>query len=84
MEVTQRPFQARLHRHEQAVIQAEVRRLARALRQYRVLPRDTLARVVGAERWRDGGFERALNAAVRSGEVESLPGGFYRERRPRD
>ena len=77
---TKRPFRTRISQHEQAVIRAEARRLARALAPYRVLPKDTLERVAGARRWHDGGFDRALNAAVRSGEIEELPDGFYRER----
>ena len=68
----------RISRHEQAVIQAEMRRLARALEPYRILPRDALKRAAGAENWHEGGFDRALGAAVREGEVEPLPGGFYR------
>lgn len=68
----------RARRHDSAVIQAEVRRLARALRPYGVLHRDALERSVGAERWREGGFDSALWAAVRSGAIEPLPAGFYR------
>lgn len=68
----------RISRHEQAVIRAEMRRLARALEPYRILPRDALKRAAGAANWHEGGFGRALGAAVREGEVEPLPGGFYR------
>jgi hypothetical protein len=68
----------RISRHEQAVIQAEMRRLARSLGPYRVLHRDALRRVAGAEHWHDVGFDRALAAAVRTGAVEPLPYGFYR------
>jgi hypothetical protein len=71
------PVNQRISRHEQAVIQAEVRRLARALQTYRVLHRDALREVAGAEKWHDVGFDRALKAAVRSGAVEQLPGEFY-------
>lgn len=70
---------SRINRHDQAVIQAEARRLARALRPYRVLPRETLERVAGAKKWHDGGFDRALSEAIRAGEIEELPAGFYRE-----
>lgn len=66
-------------RHDEAVIRAEARRLARSLRQYGVLPKETLERVAGARRWHDGGFDRALSAAVRAGEIEELPNGFVRE-----
>lgn len=69
----------RVARHEQAVIQAEMRRLARALKPYRILHRDALQRAAGADSWHDGGFDRALYAAVKAGAVEPLPGGFYRD-----
>ena len=72
-------YRARISRHEQAVIQAEVRRLASCLKPYRILHRDALERACGAEKWHEGGFERALQQAVRAGAVESLPGGFYRD-----
>jgi hypothetical protein len=72
-------YGARISRHEQAVIQAEVRRLARCLKPYRILHRDALERACGAEKWHEGGFERALQEAVKAGAVQSLPGGFYRE-----
>ena len=70
---------ARINRHEQAVIQAEMRRLARALKPYRILHRDALQHAAGADSWHDGGFDRALRAAVKAGAVEPLPGGFYRD-----
>jgi hypothetical protein len=71
-------YPARVRRHEQAVIQAETRRLAKALKPYGILHRDALERVCGAERWHEGGFDRALHEAVRAGALEALPGGFYR------
>jgi hypothetical protein len=46
-------------RHENAVIQAEVRRLARALAPSRVLPADTLRRTAGADSWHHVGFDIA-------------------------
>jgi hypothetical protein len=73
-------YRARLSRHDEAVMQAEVRRLARALRPFGILHRDALERVAGAEKWHEGGFDRALREAVRAGAVEPLPGGFYRDR----
>jgi hypothetical protein len=72
-------YGARVSRHEQAVLQAEVRRLARSLRQYRILHRDALERACGAEKWHEGGFDRALHEAVKAGALEPLPGGFYRD-----
>lgn len=68
----------RTRRHDEAVIHAEVRRLARALRPYGVLHREVLERTVAASRWREGGFDGALDAAVRRGIVERLPADFYR------
>ena len=46
-------------RHENAVIQAEVRRLARALGPYRVLQEDALSRTARAGSWHGVGFEIA-------------------------
>ncbi len=65
-------------RHDEAVIQAEVRRLARALAPYGVLHRNALKQSAGAEHWHEGTFETALAAGVRSGSLERLPAGFYR------
>jgi hypothetical protein len=64
-------------RHSDAVIQAEVRRLARALAPYRVLGKDALRRTAGADSWRDDGFDRALSAAVEAGRIRRLPADFY-------
>ncbi|MGN6871008.1 MAG: hypothetical protein ACTHMY_21655 [Solirubrobacteraceae bacterium] len=46
-------------RHADAVIQAEVRRLARALGPYRVLQEDTLRRTARADSWNHVGLEMA-------------------------
>lgn len=72
-------YRSRISRHEQAVVQAEIGRLARTLRPYRILHRDALARACGADKWHEGGFDRALQEAVRAGAVQPLPGGFYRD-----
>jgi hypothetical protein len=69
-------------RHEDAVIQAEVRRLARALAPYGVLRRDALRRTAGADSWQEGGFDRALSAAVEAGRITRLPAEFYACREP--
>ena len=69
-------------RHDEAIIQAEVRRLARALRPYGVLHRDALEQAADARRWHEGGFDSALDAAVRAGAVQRLPSGFYRTSKP--
>jgi hypothetical protein len=64
-------------RHDAAVLQAEVKRLVRALAPHGVLRRDALRREVGADNWHDRWFERALDAAVTQGQIEVLPLGFY-------
>ena len=66
----------RARRHEQAVIEAEVRDLTRAIRPYGVLRHDALAHVAGAARWR-GNFDRALQVAVEEGRLDARPLGFY-------
>lgn len=76
------PLSRRGARHDNAIIQAEVRRLSRALAPYGILHRDLLRKAADAESWRDGGFEGALAAAVREGVVEELPGDFFRDPRP--
>jgi len=65
-------------RHEEAVMQSEVRRLARALAPYGVLHHDALQRFVGAQHWHAGGFDDALSAAVRAGAIKRLGCGYYR------
>ena len=64
-------------RHDEAVIQAEVRRLARALQPYGVLHRDALEEAADGRHWYERDFDSALGAAVRSGVIERLPAGFY-------
>ncbi len=59
------------------VLRAEINRLVRALAPYGVLRRDVLRRDVGAGKWHEPWFERALKAAVEEGEIEALPLGFY-------
>jgi hypothetical protein len=65
-------------RHEEAVIHAEARHVARVLSPYRILHRDALRGAAATTRWHNGSFERALAEAVRSGMIERLPGDFYR------
>ncbi len=71
-------------RRDEAVIQAEVQRLARALRPYGVLHRDMLERIAGAGRWHDGGFHDALTEAERTGRIRAVGAGFYRDADRRD
>jgi hypothetical protein len=63
--------------HEEAVRRAEVKRLVHALAPYGVLHRDVLSREVAASNWHEPGFDRAIDAAVRQGQIEALPLGFY-------
>lgn len=67
-------------RHDVAVVQAEARRLAHALRPFGVLRKDQLKVVARAASWHEGSFDRALRAAVEAGEIERLPFDFYRPR----
>jgi len=64
-------------RHDEAVLRAEVKRLVHALAPYGVLQRDVLRREAGAGNWHEPGFDRALDAAVKHGQIEALPLGFY-------
>jgi len=64
-------------RHEEAILNAEVKRLVHALAPFGVLRRDVLAREVGASSWHEPVFEQALRAAVASGKIHKLPQGFY-------
>lgn len=72
------PYRAWVSRHEDAVVRAEMRRLARTLEPYGILHRETLERACGADKWHEGGFDRALREAIKAGAVKPLPGGFYR------
>ena len=69
--------------HENAVAQAEARRLVRALAPYGILSRAALERECHAGSWHDTGFGAALSAAVSAGLIDELPGGFYRDARLR-
>jgi hypothetical protein len=40
-------------------------------------PGDVLRRTAGADSWQDGGFERALSAAVEASRIRRLPADFY-------
>jgi hypothetical protein len=70
----------RRRRHEQALIQAEVRRLMHAIGPFGVLRRDALARAAGAEHW-PGRFDQALQAAVDQGRLEARPFDYYSDAR---
>lgn len=66
-------------RHDEAIIQAEVNRLARAIQPFGVMRRESLQKAAGAEHWHDGGFDTALEAAADAGVLTALPLGFYRD-----
>jgi hypothetical protein len=63
--------------HDAAVLRSEVKRLVHALSPYGVLQRDVLRREAGAGHWHEPSFDRALDAAVKQGQIEALPLGFY-------
>lgn len=63
----------RASRHDDAVLSAEVRRLVRALRTYGPLQRASLTEFSGAERGREGSFDRAVAEALREGQPRALP-----------
>jgi hypothetical protein len=69
--------------HEDAVVQAEARRLLHALAPFGILSREALELECGAWTWHDGGFTSALRAVISAGLVVELPGGFYRDARNR-
>jgi hypothetical protein len=58
-------------RHEDAVIAAEVRRLARALAPCRVLSRETPRRRAGADSRQEGGVERDAQRISPSARAQS-------------
>jgi hypothetical protein len=63
-------------RHRDAVLSAEIRRLVRLTRAVGPLSRPQLARLAHAERWREGGFEAAVESAIASGELRPLAFGY--------
>ena len=64
---------------DEAIMQAGVHLLRRALAPYGVLDRQTLEQVTRADSWPEGGFETALSAAVDAGVITPLPLGFYED-----
>ncbi|MGH2849559.1 MAG: hypothetical protein ACRDLP_02985 [Solirubrobacteraceae bacterium] len=54
------------------MLAAEIRRLVRLTRALGPLSRSQLARLAHAERWREGGFEAAVETAIATGELRSL------------
>ncbi len=68
----------RQQRHDDAVIQAEVRALVRELRPDGVPRKDALVQPARTSSWHSDSFEDALSAAVRTGALEPLALDFYR------
>lgn len=64
-------------RHDEAIIQAEVNRLARAIQPFGIMRRAALQKAAGAEHWHQGTFDTALAAATNAGVLTALPLGFY-------
>jgi hypothetical protein len=63
--------------HDQAVVEAEIKRIVHALSPFGVLHRRALERAASADTWQEADFERALSTAVKKGEIDALPFGFY-------
>ncbi|HEY3728157.1 MAG TPA: hypothetical protein VGL51_13335 [Solirubrobacteraceae bacterium] len=64
--------------HDDAVLQAEARRVVHALRPFGILRKDALKRAACPTTWHEGGFDSALHAAIAAGKIEPLPFDFYR------
>lgn len=59
--------------HQGAVLDAEVRRIARELRWCGPLKRAQLERLCGARHWHEGGFDQAVRRGLAAGELRKLP-----------
>ncbi|HEY5431204.1 MAG TPA: hypothetical protein VIK04_18955 [Solirubrobacteraceae bacterium] len=55
---------------------AEARRLQRELLALGPMHRDRLARLCGAEHWREGTFEEAIREGERTGALRQIPLGW--------
>ncbi len=64
---------ARDQRRHDAAVEAEIRKLERSLRELGPMPRDRLAALAHADRWREGTFEEAVAVGVREGRLARLP-----------
>jgi hypothetical protein len=60
------------HRRHAATVAAEVNKLERNLRELGPMPKERLADVTGADRWREGTFEEAVSVGVRAGRLKRL------------
>jgi hypothetical protein len=70
-------------RHDDVVMDAEVRLLAQTLEPFGMLSREELARRTDAHAWGAGTFEEALRQAVARGVVRIAPDGSVVLRRSR-
>ena len=59
--------------HRAAVLDAEVRRIARQLSWCGPLQRDALARLCGASHWHEGSFDEAVRRGIAAGRLRRLP-----------
>jgi hypothetical protein len=66
---TENPRDRRRH---DATVAAEVDKLERNLRELGPMPKERLADLTGADRWREGTFEEAVAAGVRQGRLKWL------------
>ena len=66
---TEHPRDRRRHN---ATVAAEVDQLERNLRQLGPMPKERLAELSHADRWREGNFEEAVSAGVREGRLTWL------------
>lgn len=64
---------ARDRRRHDAAVAAEISKLERSLRQLGPMPRERLADLARADRWREGTFEEAVAAGVRQGRLAWMP-----------
>jgi hypothetical protein len=62
--------------HKHAVLDAEARRLRRALVWSGPLPRELLAERCATRRWREGSLDEALRHGVSCGALRLLPLGY--------
>ncbi|MGH2849387.1 MAG: hypothetical protein ACRDLP_02085 [Solirubrobacteraceae bacterium] len=74
----------RQKRHHEAILNAEIRVLETVTRSFGTLPRSVLARLAHAERWHEGGFNAAVDEAIRQGRLRQRPFDFIAPFQPDD
>lgn len=73
---SQARYQADDLNHQERVVGAEIRRLQRELRAIGPMPREKLAELCHADRWREGSLDQAVRAGVKAGRLRELPLGW--------